>query len=42
LLWAMVSQVYSPSCAKVMPLSEVDIQKWRQEGFKCEYQGKVQ
>jgi uncharacterized SAM-binding protein YcdF (DUF218 family) len=42
LLWAMVSQVYSPSCAKVIPLSEVDIQKWRQEGFKCEYQGKVQ
>ena len=42
LLWAVASQVYLPPCAKVMPLSEVDMQEWRQQGFKCEHQGKVQ
>jgi uncharacterized SAM-binding protein YcdF (DUF218 family) len=42
LVWAMVSQVYSPRCDRIQPLSEVDIEAWRQEGFKCEYQGQIQ
>lgn len=41
LVWAVVSQVYSPRCDRVQPLSEVDIQAWREKEFKCEYQGQV-
>lgn len=39
--WALVSQVYAPSCSEIVSLANVDIQSWRQRGFHCEYQGKV-
>ncbi|MBD1862685.1 MULTISPECIES: YdcF family protein [Trichocoleus] len=42
IVWAIVSQVHTPKCADVIPLSDVNIQEWQQQGFKCEYQGKVQ
>ncbi|HEY9861819.1 MAG TPA: YdcF family protein [Candidatus Obscuribacterales bacterium] len=42
LLWTAVSQVYTPKCTDVIPLSEVNIQEWQQRGFECEHQGKVQ
>lgn len=42
LLWAALGQVYQPPCQQVRPLAAVDIDAWRQEGFKCEYQGQLE
>lgn len=39
LIWAGVSQFYSPVCHQVSPLSKVDLEAWQQRGFKCEHQG---
>lgn len=36
LLWALISQVLQPQCYSVIPLVDVDLPTWRQQGFKCE------
>lgn len=41
LLWAIVSQVYSPTCHQVIPLDSVDMEQWEQKGFKCEHQANI-
>lgn len=41
LLWAGLSQIIHPKCAKVKRLVEVDMQVWQHQGFKCEHQGKL-
>jgi uncharacterized SAM-binding protein YcdF (DUF218 family) len=41
LIWAVFSQVFSPYCQGVIPLTSVDLDKWRQEGFECEHQGGI-
>jgi uncharacterized SAM-binding protein YcdF (DUF218 family) len=40
-VWAGISQFYSPVCRQVISLSEVDLASWQQLGFKCEHQGGV-
>lgn len=37
-VWAVVSQVYWPQCAEMVPLAEVDWADWQAKGFKCEHQ----
>jgi uncharacterized SAM-binding protein YcdF (DUF218 family) len=39
LIWARVSQYYSPQCSALKHLPDVDFAKWEKQGFKCEYQG---
>jgi hypothetical protein len=34
----VLSQGFSPRCLKLVPLSAVDIEAWRNAGFKCERQ----
>jgi len=41
IIWAFVGQLISPPCWQVIPLNSVDLEAWRDEGFKCEYQGKI-
>lgn len=41
LLWAVISQFYSPQCTQVKPLSEVNLVEWKTKGFKCERQGNL-
>lgn len=41
LLWAIIGQFYSPQCAEVRPLSEVNLVEWKAKGFKCERQGNL-
>lgn len=41
-IWALVSQVYQPSCSSVTPLSEVNLEEWRAREFKCEHQGGIE
>ncbi len=38
LAWAVVSQLYTQPCPSVISLSEVNMQLWQQQGFKCEHQ----
>ncbi len=38
LVWALVGQVWPVECDRVQPLAEVDLQAWRERGFKCEHQ----
>ena len=40
--WAVISQVYSPTCREITPLAHVDVDAWRAKGFACEHQGNVQ
>ncbi|MEO0458049.1 MAG: ElyC/SanA/YdcF family protein, partial [Cyanobacteria bacterium P01_A01_bin.114] len=40
--WALVSQVYHPRCGRVVPLTAVDLDQWRQRGFKCEHQAGIE
>lgn len=42
LIWAIASQVYTPSCSAVLPLTAVDLEAWRQRGFKCEHQADIE
>ncbi|NEP61969.1 MAG: YdcF family protein [Symploca sp. SIO2G7] len=42
LLWAIVAQVYQPTCRQVVSLAAVDLEKWRQRGFKCEHQAGIE
>ncbi|CAD5959968.1 hypothetical protein PCC9214_03121 [Planktothrix tepida] len=37
-LWALASQVIQPSCSNFIQLQEVNLKKWCQEKFQCEYQ----
>ncbi|WP_264320832.1 hypothetical protein [Zarconia navalis] len=39
LLWAGISQIYSPICPDLEPLAAVNLATWRQREFKCEHQG---
>ncbi|ESA33200.1 hypothetical protein N836_22680 [Leptolyngbya sp. Heron Island J] len=41
-LWAWVARVYKPTCAQVVPLASVDLEQWRQKGFKCEHQAGIE
>ncbi|NJL02051.1 MAG: YdcF family protein [Spirulinaceae cyanobacterium RM2_2_10] len=38
LVWAAVAPLFPPQCDDVIALADVDIQAWRQQGFKCEHQ----
>jgi hypothetical protein len=38
LAWAVFGQVIQPKCSKLVPLSVVDIEAWRNSEFKCERQ----
>jgi hypothetical protein len=40
-IWAFVGQLIYPPCWDFIPLNSVDLDAWRDEGFKCEYQGKI-
>lgn len=40
-IWAFVGQLIYPPCWEFIPLNSVDLDAWRDEGFKCEYQGKI-
>jgi len=42
LVWAIASQFYQPECAGVRSLSSVDLNRWRQDGFRCEHQGNLE
>ncbi len=42
LLWAVVSHVHRPACGEVLPLTAVDLEQWRQDGFKCEHQAGIE
>jgi uncharacterized SAM-binding protein YcdF (DUF218 family) len=41
LIWAVISQFVEPTCSAVTPLTDVDMQQWRSQGFTCEYQGQI-
>lgn len=41
LVWALLSQVVQPKCLKLVPLSAVDLEAWRNSGFKCERQNEL-
>ncbi len=42
IVWAGISQIQIPQvCRDVIPLVDVNLDRWQQRGFKCEYQGKV-
>lgn len=38
LAWAIVSQIYSPSCDRLTHLPDVNLTEWEQKGFHCEHQ----
>ena len=42
ILWALTSHVYSPACDDVVRLTSVDMEQWRQQGFKCEHQAGIE
>jgi len=42
LLWAVVAQVYKPTCHQVVSLASVDLEQRRQNGFKCEHQAGIE
>ncbi|GBF86176.1 YdcF family protein [Aphanothece sacrum] len=41
LIWAVLSQIVHPPCFNLIPLNEVNLSAWEQEGFVCEHQGGV-
>ena len=41
LMWAIASQIIQPPCFKVTPLEAVNLAQWYEEGFNCEYQGRL-
>ncbi len=41
LLWALISQIYTPHCSDMVHLPEVDLAVWRTQGFKCEHQAGI-
>lgn len=40
-IWALVSQFVQPSCSNVVHLQDINLQQWCEDGFSCEYQGKI-
>ncbi|WP_071518513.1 YdcF family protein [Geitlerinema sp. PCC 9228] len=38
LLWAVVSQLYTPKCDRLQALSTVNMERWQERGFDCEPQ----
>lgn len=42
LLWALVARAYKPTCDRVVSLTSVDLEQWRQRGFKCEHQAGIE
>lgn len=42
LLWAVISQIYTPSCDRQTPLAEVDLAAWKTSGFHCEHQAHIE
>ena len=40
--WALLSQIYQPDCDSVIQLDSVDLEQWRQRGFKCEHQAEIE
>lgn len=42
LVWAIVAQVYKPTCNQIVRLNSVDLNQWRQRGFKCEHQAGIE
>lgn len=41
IIWGFLGQIIYPPCWDVTELKDVDVQKWYDEGFTCEAQGKV-
>ncbi|MEG3436821.1 YdcF family protein [Pannus brasiliensis CCIBt3594] len=41
LIWAVFGQVIRPPCWNVTALEDVDLKTWQEEGFECEYQGRI-
>lgn len=41
-LGAIATQFYQPPCSNMLRLDEVDITSWRQHGFKCEHQTRIE
>ncbi|MBD2446598.1 YdcF family protein [Nostoc sp. FACHB-152] len=41
LIWAVLSQVSQPQCSHITKLTDVDMEAWQRQGFKCERQGGV-
>lgn len=39
LAWAFLSHITQPQCPDIIKLSDVDLNVWQQQGFKCEHQG---
>jgi uncharacterized SAM-binding protein YcdF (DUF218 family) len=42
LAWAIVSQAYQPHCQNIIALESVNLDQWRQTGFKCEHQAGIE
>ena len=40
-IWAFFSQLFQPSCSNIVHLPDVNLEQWCEDGFSCEYQGKV-
>ncbi len=41
LVWAVISQVYSPKCANIINLPDVNISGRQAQGLKCEHQANI-
>ncbi|WP_017663094.1 YdcF family protein [Baaleninema simplex] len=41
LLWAVISQIYTPACQQETHLADVDIEAWKTSGFRCEHQAQI-
>ena len=41
MIWAIGSQVYSPTCSEFIPLQAVDLEQWYAKGFSCEHQAEL-
>lgn len=39
--WAVLSQLYNPHCDRLFPLMSVDVDTWKEQGFKCEHQADI-
>jgi uncharacterized SAM-binding protein YcdF (DUF218 family) len=42
LVWAGLSQFYSPRCPHLISLPHVDLNAWRDRGFHCEHQAEIE
>ncbi|MGC9502286.1 YdcF family protein [Baaleninema sp.] len=42
LLWAVISQIYTPSCQQETPLTDINIEAWQVRGFHCEHQAQIE